>query len=116
MKIVSILSSGSFGDGRTSKAFRPEVTYATTGTFTVKLDVYYGLERVAITPRSVTINPYTKFSLGADQSVCSGTRIAIGEILPSYRCSMGDTTRWTYARSSGDLVLIGEKLLRMHLP
>ena len=82
----------SFGEGTSSKSLTPKFQYAEAGNYTVRLLAFYP-EKTDTIIKQITINPFSKFDLGKDTTVCFGHELSVAEGFKSYRWNTGATTR-----------------------
>lgn len=82
----------SFGEGSSSNSFNPEFQYAEAGDYSVRLLAYYPEKTDTIT-KQININPFSKFDLGKDTTVCFGQELSVAEGYKSYLWNTGATTR-----------------------
>lgn len=82
----------SFGEGTSSQSLNPKFQYADAGNYTVRLLAFYP-DKTDTIIKQITINPFSKFDLGNDASVCFGHELSVAEGFESYRWNTGATTR-----------------------
>ncbi len=100
----------SFGEGSTSKLRKPQFNYTSPGKYKVTLFSYYS--GIADTvQQELTIDPFTKFNLGNDTSVCRNSKFLVKEKFASYRWNTGDTTQFIRIQKQGRLKLTATNAL-----
>jgi photosystem II stability/assembly factor-like uncharacterized protein len=81
-----------FGEGSSSTSLNPEFQYAKAGKYMVRLLAHYP-EKTDTIMKQITINPFSKFDLGKDTTVCFGHELSVAEGYKSYLWNTGATTR-----------------------
>lgn len=81
-----------FGEGSSSNSFNPKFQYDKDGNYTVRLLAFYP-EKTDTIIKQITINPFSKFDLGKDTTVCFGHELSVAEGFKSYRWNTGAMTR-----------------------
>jgi photosystem II stability/assembly factor-like uncharacterized protein len=81
-----------FGEGSTSDLLNPVFRYLQAGTYLVQMIAYYP-EKTDTIKKQITINPYSKFSIGNDTTVCMGSELAVSEKFNAYLWNTGAKTR-----------------------